>query len=194
MAAMDQLNQAMGVSAPARAGVPVDQSRAGGRGPRPPGNEELSDAQLDQIERISTMAQAALADDKGGEAIVAEASNGAQGLFSAVSGILKVVVEKMKLPREMIIPAAVTIMIIVLKFLADIGRAQTDEQSVGRLIGGLTATIGAEYGFSDEEIIQMIGQMPTEGGMRQGATQQRAQQGALGQMMQQSGQPPQGGE
>jgi hypothetical protein len=190
MEAMNQLNQAMGVEAPSRGGAQPPQ---GGRGPRPPGTEELSDEQIDQIERVSTMAQAALADDQGGEQIVAEASKGPEGLFSAVSGILKLVIEKMQLEREMIIPAAVTILIIVLKFLADIGKAQADEQSVGKLIGGLTAAIGAEYGFSGEEIAQMTQQMPTEGGMRQGATQQRAQQGPLGQMMQQGGQPPQGG-
>lgn len=181
MAALKKLNEALGQpTGPVAAAATGSKAAEAGA---PPGTEDLSPEQMDQIKRVSLMAQAALADDQGGEQIVMEASKGQEGLFSAVSGLLKIVVEKMQLDREMIIPAAVTIMIIVLKFLTDIGKASAGPDEIGKLAGGLAAVIGAEYGFSADEIAAMTQQMPTEGGMRQGATMQRAKSGPIGAMV-----------
>lgn len=180
--AMNQLNSALGM----QGGGVEAPTRSTGRnagGAQPPGTEDLSPEQMDQIERVSLMAQAAIADEQTGKQIIEEASRGPDGLFSAVSGVLKAVIDKMKLPREMIIPAGVTILIIIVKFLADIGKAQAGPQEIGKLIGGLAVVLGQEYGFADEEIAQMIGQMPTEGGMRGGAVTKKANTGALGSMM-----------
>jgi hypothetical protein len=104
-----------------------------------------------------------------------------------VSGILKLIGEQMEIEREMIVPAAVTILIVVYKFLVDIQKVDGSPQKIGELIGKTVATIGNEYGFKPEELEQMIQPMPSEGGMKKAANTQRAMQGPLGAMMKKGG-------
>jgi len=161
MESMGALNQMMGGG---MAGDGVDAPSRGGQTGQPPGTEEMTPEQVKQIKTVSMLAQAAIADERTGRGLVEQAATGDQGILAVVSGLLKVIKDKLKLQDEMIIPAAVTILIILYKFLVDIGKAEEDPSFIGDLIGKVVAAVGSEYGIDPAQLQEMVAGMKQEMG------------------------------
>jgi len=157
-------------------GQGVDKASRGGQQEAPGG---MTPEQTDVLKRVSVLAQTALADDQSGKQIVDEASRGDQGLVSASIGLLQMILEKMDIDVDMVIPAAVAVMAIIYKFLIDIGRAKDDPNKFGDLTGKLAAMVAQQFKLPDDMVReQMVG---SEGGQQQAPD--RSAMGAIGQMM-----------
>jgi hypothetical protein len=164
-----------GVEAPSRGGTP------------PPGAEDMTPEQQEMLKRVMVLAQTALADKKANRQIVEQAATGDDGLISATVAILSLVIDKMDIDSDMVIPAAASIMLVILDFLVKIGKAKADPNRIGQLVGKLGAVVGQQFKLDPEMVKQQMGgaAAPGQAGPQGGPQPQQPQSklGALGQMM-----------
>jgi hypothetical protein len=159
---------------------PVDNESAEGE-VNIPGAEELSPEQLDQIKRFGLVAQTILATPPHNAEIVQMASSGDNGIISAAVAILSLINDRVRLTRETAPLAAVTVLMVLADFLVATKRMKPDPNVVGRLIGRLLVRIASQYGISQKEVSQMVGQAPS--GQRKAMNAQAARSGLVGKLM-----------
>lgn len=145
----------------------------------PPG---VSQEQAEAIRRIGLAAQTILSTGPHNAKIVEMASSGEDGIVTAAAAILSLINERAKLSKEMIGPAAVTVLMVLADFLVYTGRMRADPGLVGRLIGKLLARIAPQYGISADELREMTRSAPSE--QRRGMNAEAARRGLLGKLMQ----------
>ncbi len=158
-----------GVDAPSRGGAPEEV----------PGGDDLAPEQQEMLKRVLVLAQTVLADKASSKQVVEQAASGDNGLISAAVAILSMIIDKMDIDSDMVIPAAATIMIALLDFLVKIGKAQPDPNKIGDLIGRLGAVVGQQFKLDPEMVKQQMGgaAAPAQ------PAQPQSKLGALGQMM-----------
>jgi hypothetical protein len=159
---------------------PVDNEASEGE-MNVPGSEKLSPEQLDQIKRFGLAAQAVLATPPHNAEIVQMASSGDKGIISAAVAIMSLINDRTKLTRETAPLAAVTVLMVLADFLVATKRMEPDPNIVGRLIGQLLVRVASQYGISQKEVSQMVGQAPS--GQRKAMNAQAAQGGLVGKLM-----------
>ena len=153
-----------GVEAPSRGGQP--------------GGSELTPEQNEQLKRVVVLTQTVLADKQSNKQVIEQASSGDNGLISATVAILSMIIDKMDIDSDMVIPAAAAVMMAIMDFLVKIGRAKPDPNKIGQLIGKLGAVVGQQFKLDPEMVKQQMG-----GQAAQQPQKPQSNIGALGQMM-----------
>jgi hypothetical protein len=146
-----------------------------------PGAEKLSPEQLDQIKRFGLATQAILATPPHNAEIVQMASSGDSGIISAAVAILSLINDRVRLTKETAPLAAVTVLMVLADFLVATKRMKPDPNIVGRLIGRLLVRVASQYGISQKEVMQMVGQ--AQSGQRKAMNAQAARSGLVGKLM-----------
>jgi hypothetical protein len=159
---------------------PVDDEAAEGEA-NIPGAEKLSPEQLDQIKRFGLAAQAILATPPHNAEIVQMASSGDSGIISASVAILSLINDRVRLTRETAPLAAVTVLMVLVDFLVATKRMKPDPNIVGRLIGRLLVRVASQYGISQKDVMQMVGQ--AQSSQRKAMNAQAARSGLVGKLM-----------
>jgi hypothetical protein len=146
-----------------------------------PGAEKLSPEQLDQIKRFGLATQAILATPPHNAEIVQMASSGDSGIIAAAVAILSLINERVGLTKETAPLAAVTVLMVLADFLVATKRMKPDPNIVGRLIGRLLVRVASQYGISQREVMQMVGQALSS--QRKAMNAQAARSGLVGKLM-----------
>jgi hypothetical protein len=160
-----------GVEAPSRGGAPEEV----------PGGDDLTPEQQEMLKRVLVLAQTVLADKQSSRQVVEQAASGDNGLISATVAILSMIIDKMDIDSDMVIPAAATVMIALLDFLVKIGKAQPDPNKIGDLIGRLGAVVGKQFKLDPAMVQQQMGGAAAPA--QEQPAQPQSKLGALGQRM-----------
>jgi hypothetical protein len=109
------------------------------------------------------------------------ASSGDSGIISAAVAILSLINDRVGLTKETAPLAAVTVLMVLVDFLVATKRLKPDPNIVGRLIGRLLVRVASQYGISQKEVMQMVGQ--AQSGQRKAMNAQAARSGLVGKLM-----------